>query len=205
MTVTHVGEVFPVRLSVPPEPVAELSVAQYHAMLRAGVLEQSAPIELLDGWLVKKMTKDPPHALAVGCAHDVIQRLLSARCHVRLESPITLARSEPEPDLAIVRGARRGFADRHPGPDDLAVVVEVSDASLERDRAWKKQIYAAAQIPAYWIVNLRERHLEVYSEPESAGDDSDYSRRTVYGAKDSVTLVMDEQELGAVRVAELLP
>lgn len=73
----------------------------------------------------------------------------------------TLANSEPEPDVAIVRGRLDDFSSRHPGPNDVSLVVEVADKTLVTDR-FKAQLYAGAGIPVYWIVNLSERAIEVF-------------------------------------------
>ena len=104
------------RFAVPPEPVLPLTVEQYHEMARAGILVDGDPIELLEGWLVRKMTKDPPHTLSVGCTYDCLAQLMGPDWHVRIEGPVTTGDSEPEPDVTVIRGRRRDFADRHPSP-----------------------------------------------------------------------------------------
>jgi len=193
------------RLAVPPEPVLPLTVEQYHEMARAGILLDSDPIELLEGWLVGKMTKDPPHTLSVGCTFDCLRQLVGPEWHVRTEGPVTTGDSEPEPDVSVVRGRRRDFAERHPGPNDVVLLVEVADASLERDRGWKKRIYAAARIPVYWIVNLIDRQVEVSTQPSGPGEQPAYTTGQVFSATDSVPVVLDGKEVGRIAVSELLP
>lgn len=190
---------------IPPEPVLPLTVEQYHEMLRAGILENGAPAELLEGWLVRRMTKDPPHTLSVGCTCDALARALGAGWHVRSEGPVTTDDSEPEPDVSVVRGRRRDYTGRHPGPDDVGLLVEVAAASLERDRGWKKRIYAAALIPAYWIVNLLDRQVEVFTNPSGPGSRPDYATSQVYRSGQQVPVLLDGQEAGRIAVDELLP
>lgn len=123
---------------VPAESVWRLSVDQYHEMVRAGIIAEDAPVELLDGLLVSKMTKSPMHAAATKLTQKALEQILPEGWHAAAQEPITLARSEPEPDVSVVRGDARQYLDHHPGPGDVALVVEVADASWQRDRTLKK-------------------------------------------------------------------
>ena len=193
------------RFAVPPEPVMPLTVEWYHEMNRTGILIDGAPIELLEGWLVTKMTKDPPHTLSVGCTFDSLGPLVGSNWHIRVEGPITTEDSEPEPDITVVRGHRRDYAERHPSPTDVGLLVEVADASLNRDRGWKKRIYAAAQIPVYWIVNLTDQQVEVFSQPGGPAEQPDYALRHVFTVGDTIPVSLDGDEAGSIAVADLLP
>ena len=190
--------------AVPSSPIWRLSVAQYHDMFRAGILTDDDPVELLEGWLVPKMMKNPPHAAVTELVRDTLHAVIPLGWHVRQQQPITLARSEPEPDLSVVRGRVRDFLDRHPGAEEVALVVEVADASLQQDRALKKRIYAQAGIAAYWIINLVDRQVEVYSQPSGPAAEPDYRRQEVFGASDLIPLSIGA-EIGRVAVKELLP
>jgi Uma2 family endonuclease len=174
-------------------------------MIGAGILTEDDPVELLNGWLVKTMPKNPPHSLATQLTRDALARLLTSDWHVRDQEPITLAMSEPEPDLAIVRGSPRAYRDYHPAPGDVAVLVEVADATLQRDRTTKLRLYAEARIPMYWIVNLPEHQIEVYSAPDDSEDQATYSQHQIYVPGDIVPVIVDEGRIGAIAVAELLP
>ena len=187
------------------EELYRLSVKQYHEMIPAGILEDGSPVELLEGLLVRKMTKKPPHCLSVGLTHDALFALLPAGWHLNVQGAITTRESEPEPDIAVVRGERRQFADHHPGPKDAALVVEVADASLRRDRTFKKRIYARARVPVYWIVNLVDRQIEVYSDPTGSAKKPEYRRREEYSDKAAVPVVLDGKEVGRVQVKDVLP
>ena len=190
---------------VPSEPIYRLSVAQYHAIARAGILDEDAPVELLEGWLVRKMTKNPAHCLALGLVQDALASLLPRGWHVKVQGSMTTADSEPEPDAAVVRGQRRDYKGRHPGAEDIALVVEVADTSLRRDRGSKKRIYARAGIPVYWIVNLIARLIEVYTDPAGAGKRAQYRQHRDYGPSEAIPLLLDNDEVGSLEVQALLP
>jgi Uma2 family endonuclease len=191
--------------AVPDEPIYRLSVEQYHAMARAGILDEDAPVELLEGWLVRKMTKYPPHSVVTTLVRQALERLLPEGWYVPSQEPITTRDSEPEPDLMIVRGEPREYLDHHPAPEDVALIIEVADTSLRRDRGTKKRIYARAAVRVYWIVNLIDRQIEVYTEPASTGKRPDYRQRLDYGPEGVIPVVLDEVEVGQLAVGELLP
>jgi Uma2 family endonuclease len=184
-------------------PLYRLTVEQYEAMRAAGILGEDDAVELIDGLLVTKMTKKPPHVVACELTFWAIHGILPPGWRPRWESPVrTPKRSEPEPDISVVRGEDpRANTQLHPGPDDVALLVEVAESSLGFDRRAKLRIYAAAGIPYYWIINLVDRQLEVYSEPHSAG----YRSRQVLGPEEQVALVIDGREVGRLNVADLLP
>jgi Uma2 family endonuclease len=192
------------RPDVPDVPIYRLTVEQYHAIARAGILDEDAPVELLEGWLVRKMTQNPPHVLVSGLIHDTLVGLVPAGWHVRASNPVTTPDSEPEPDLAVIRGSRRDYQDRHPSSQDAALVVEVADTSLRQDRSAKKRVYARAGIPIYWIVNLNARQIEVYTEPLSTAKTSVYRQRRDFGPEDVIPVVLDGTEIGQLAVRELL-
>ncbi len=189
----------------PTEPIWRLTVEQYHAMLRTGILTATDSVELLRGLLVPKMPKNPAHRAATRLLQCALEKLTPAGWYVDSQEPITTADSEPEPDAVIVRGDTRQYLDRHPGPQDLALVVEIADTTLERDRTTKKRLYAQARIAVYWIVNLNERQVEVYTVPSGTGDLADYAARQDYSAVDEAPLRIDGQEIGRVAVREILP
>jgi Uma2 family endonuclease len=182
-----------------------LSIQQYHAIADDGILAEDDPVELLGGWLIRKMTRKPAHPVAVDLHRDAFASRLSAGWYVRTQAPITLPDGEPEPDVVLVRGDRRDYAQRHPGPGDVTLVVEVADTSIARDRGIKKQLYAQAGIAIYWIVNLVERQIEVYTEPTGSIDQPDYRRRRDYGPVDTIPVVLDGVEVGSLRVQDVLP
>jgi Uma2 family endonuclease len=118
---------------------------------------------------------------------------------------VTLEDSEPEPDGAVARGAPRDYLDRHPGPADVVLAIEVADTTLQRDRGIKLRIYAGSGIPVYWIVNLAERRVAVYTQPDSRTADPTYGNVKTYEVSDTVPVVIDGAEAGSIAVARLLP
>ncbi len=186
------------------ESLWRLNVDQYHDMARKGILVDGAPIELLEGLLVKKMTISPPHRRATRRVRLALEGVAPSGCYVDAPSPITLQQSEPEPDVVVVRGADGDYADRHPGPQDLLLVVEVADSSLRRDQGFKKVIYAKAAIPVYWIVNLIDRRVETYSDPTGAVEEPDYRVHRDFGEADHVPVVIEGREVGKILVRDVL-
>lgn len=140
----------PPRAAFTSEPLFRLTVEQYHELIRSGKLAEDDPVELLEGLLVFRMPKNTPHTTATALARREVERLLPSGWHYRSQEPITLADGEPEPDGAVVRGRIEDYALSHPGPSDVALVIEVADSSLDRDRGLKLRSYARAGIGAYW-------------------------------------------------------
>jgi Uma2 family endonuclease len=184
-------------------PLYRLTIEQYEAMLDADILGEEDAVELIDGLLVSRMTKIPPHVVACELTFWAIHAILPPGWRPRWESPVRVPRrSEPEPDISMVRGADlRENKVQHPGPGDIALLVEVSDTTLAYDRRAKLGIYAAARVPYYWIINLVDRQVEVYSDPQPDG----YQTHQALGPDDLVSLVIDGQEVGHIAVSDLLP
>lgn len=190
---------------IPADALWRLSVDQYHRMIETGILTENDDAEFLEGCLVSKMPKNPRHRLATQLLREIIARMLVAGWFVDAQEPITTTDSEPEPDLVVVRGNRRDYSDRHPGPGDIAVIVEVSDSTLAHDRSIKKRLYARAGIPVYWIVNLIENRIEVYSQPTLSDEEPDYAQRDDFSAGDEMVFAVEGQTLGTFVVSEILP
>ncbi len=181
------------------------SVAEYHKLIQMGMLTENDDLELLDGYLVHKMSHDPSHDGTILCLEELIRPYLPAGWVLRGQSSITLSRSEPEPDLSVVRGTRRSFFIRHPMPQDFGIVIEVANSSLDTDQIDKQRIYARDGLPVYWIVNLPDRRVEVCTDPQPAADPPCYATRTDYAAGTSVPFVLDGATVGHIPVDEILP
>lgn len=182
-----------------------ISVAEYHEMIRAGILQSGDPVELLEGWLVEKMSKSPVHRIATQRVRRSLRNIISSLYLVDSQEPITLAESEPEPDIAILFGNEETFDSRHPNADEVRIVIEVADSSLGRDRGSKKRIYARAGIPVYWIVNLTDHWVEVYENPISNADEPDYRSHQTYGIDEQLPVRIDGANIGSILVHDLLP
>lgn len=188
-----------------PSQLWRISVERYHKMIEVGTLTENDRLELLEGLLVEKMTVNPPHSFTTGQLYDELTAVLPPGYFVRSQQPMTTADSEPEPDVMVVAGEKRRFVDRHPGPTDVLLLVEVSDATLQLDQTWKKRIYAQAGIPVYWIVNLPERQIEVYSEPSGPAAHPAYRHLVTFQEDDDIPVVIAGKETAVFSVRELLP
>ena len=191
--------------AIPNDLIWRLSIEQYHAIIQAGILTDDDSVELLEGWLVFKMPKNPPHRVTTRLVRTALENILPAGWYVDSQEPITLSNSEPEPDIVVVRGDTRQYLDRHPGAEDIALIIEVSDTTLQRDRTVKKLIYARAGISIYWIVNLVEEQVEVYSQPLVEVEQPDYSQRLDFGRSAVIPIIIQGIEIGAIAVDALLP
>jgi Uma2 family endonuclease len=181
------------------------SVEEYHQMIQIGILDENDNVELIEGYVVNKMSRNPPHDSAIRILSKYLERLLPPGWDFRVQSAITLSDSEPEPDLAVVRGDFRSYGTHHPHAADVGLVVEVSESSLAWDRTEKTRIYARAGIETYWIINLVDRQVEVYTGPTGTSASPGYARRDDVPVGGSVSLVLDGVVLAALAVSELLP
>jgi Uma2 family endonuclease len=186
-------------------PIRRFTVDEYHRLLAAGILPDGENTELLAGIIVPHMTRNAAHDGSVGATADAIRRRLPAGWTDHVQSALTTADSEPEPDVTIVRGGPRDWFTRHPGPQDTGLVVEVADTSLPGDRTLKAEVYAGAAIPIYWIVNLVDGRVEVYTNPTGPGPAPRYQQRDDYRPGDAVPLVLDGVEIARIPVGDLLP
>jgi Uma2 family endonuclease len=174
-------------------------------MVESGILTDDDPVELLEGWLVVKMPKNPPHRIATRKTRRALERVVSEDWYVDSQEPITTVTSEPEPDVSVVRGDTEQYRAAHPRPADVGLVAEVADKSLKRDRQLKRRIYADARLVVYWIVNLVQRQIEVYSKPKGKGKTATYARKQIYRENSSVPVVLDGEVVAHIPVADCLP
>jgi len=187
-----------------PFPVRRFTVEEYRRMGEVGLLTEDDRVELLEGWIVPKMNLNPPHSASVQLVDEAVRKRLPSSWCLRIQDAITTGDSEPEPDVAVVRGSIRDFVRRHPGPEDVGLLIEVADTSLARDR-YKCRLYGAAAVPVYWIVNLVDRRVEVYTQPMGSNAEPGFHQCDEYGPGAEVPLVLGEVEIGRIGVSELLP
>ncbi|RMG14748.1 MAG: Uma2 family endonuclease, partial [Cyanobacteria bacterium J055] len=170
--------------------VKKFSLEEYHRLAEIGFFQEDDRIELIRGEIVKMVAKGTAH---VFCCRNLIKELsllIEDRAILQCQDPITLPNnSEPEPDFTIARPREDRYLSHHPYPEDIILVIEISDSSLEYDRAVKLPLYAEAGIPHYWIVNLLELQLEAYSNPyQKVRGDFDYSQRQILLPNSSIAL-----------------
>jgi Uma2 family endonuclease len=187
-----------------PERLARLTVDQYEAMVESGVFTKRDRFTLIDGLLVAKVSKNPPHVLVAKNVCDELAKLIPSGWDFRIEAPVRLPPgSEPEPDVSMARGSKKDYANRHPGPADLAMVVEAAESSLSDDRQMAN-VYGPAGIPVYWIVNLKGRQVEVYTLSKRRGAGG-YGKPRIFKPGQSVPVVIDGAEVGRIAVSDILP
>jgi Uma2 family endonuclease len=183
----------------------KVTVDEYHRMIQNGVFDDGDPIELIEGYLVQKMPHNTPHASTVHKLSKRLMRLAPTGWEARSQLPITLADSEPEPDAVLAKGDEATFTSHHPLPVEIGLVVEVADSTRYSDRREKSRMYARAGIAEYWIVNLVDKCVEVYTNPDPAAEPPAYAARTDYHPGAAVPITLDGTAAGAIAVSELLP
>ncbi|MCS7292190.1 MAG: Uma2 family endonuclease [Gloeomargarita sp. SKYBB_i_bin120] len=152
-----------------------LTLTQYHEMIRQGKFTPGERVELIAGQLHPMPPKGTRHAVCCTQLLRLLIPLLPAGLLLRCQDPITLpGDNEPEPDIAIVK--HDVYLQRHPTPAEILLVIEIADTLLEYDRSIKAPLYAQAGIPTYWLVNLVDNQLEVFSQPIPSG----YQQKTIY-------------------------
>jgi Uma2 family endonuclease len=179
------------------------TVEQYHRMIDNGVLG-NARCELLEGVVVEKVTHNPRHDSALTRIQRRLSRLLPDDWILRVQCAISAGDSEPEPDLTVVRGPEERYDTHHPVGRDIGLIVEVADTSLDQDRFDKKRIHASIQVPAYWIANMVDEQIEVYTRPYAARSPT-YRQRHDFRRDSSVPVLLRGKEIARLPVRELLP
>lgn len=192
-------------LTPPTLPVRLFSVDEYQQMERTGLLTEADDVELLRGLIVPKMTRNPGHDTAIDKVAEALMALLPPGWRVRQQSAIVTGDSQPEPDMCVLRGPADRYAMRHPGREDIALLIEVAESSLARDRGEKAELYALAEIAPYWIVNLSERCVEVYDDPRGAASPPHYAQVRTFNVGEQVEFLLEGTVLGVIDVAAMLP
>jgi Uma2 family endonuclease len=184
---------------VPSEPT-RISAAQYAALFECGVLREDERVELLGGVIVAMPPPNPPHDSGTTRLNRALMRAVGERAVVRPQCSLLVGHwSVPQPDFAVVPGVPEDYDAAH--PRTALLVVEVSDTSLQQDRLSKSRIYAAGAIPEYWILNLRDRVLEVMRDPDPAR--GVYRDVRTLGAGDATDIAALPRT--RIAVAELIP
>lgn len=171
--------------------------AQYERMIEAGVLDEEDRVELIEGEIVAMSPQGSRHAAAIRLVHRALRAAYPDDYLVDVQLPLALGEaSEPEPDVAVVKGDPRDFIDTH--PDTAVLVVEVAESSAGFDRTRKQVLYAQHGIGEYWLVDLEAEHMEVYRHP--AG--TQYEEKTTLHRGDEI---MPPESSTSIAVHDLLP
>ncbi|MEO1428258.1 MAG: Uma2 family endonuclease [Cyanobacteria bacterium J06632_19] len=146
------------------------TVEEYHRMAEAGICNEDERVELLEGKIIYKDKIGTLHRSAVGRTDYLLKNLLENRAWVSIQDPIQLDDySEPEPDIAVVKIDSLDYADHHPTPNEIYLVIEVADTTFKKDCETKGKAYAAAGIIDYWVLDVINRQLHVFREPHENG------------------------------------
>ncbi len=169
----------PLSAASPTRP-KRFTVEDYHRLVELGFLREDDPIELIRGELIEMAARGTAHETCITRLIRILVPLVGDQAMLRCQSPIRIAfDGEPEPDFSIVQNREDDYATAHPTAEETLLVIEVADSSLDYDRTVKLSLYAEAKIPLYWLFNLPDRCLEVYSEPAMIGSEFGYLNRRI--------------------------
>jgi len=164
-------------------PLHRINVAQFHLMLAAGVLTENDRIELIDGEMRDMPPIGPTHN---GCTGALLMRFASTladRAFVTSQGPLALDhRSELYPDLLVLKPRDDLYQTGHPSAEDVLLLIEVSDSTLNYDRKTKLPKYARAGVPLYWIVDVQHKSIHEYQDPDRLARRYRQSRSVAEGA-----------------------
>ena len=187
-----------------PRP-KRFSIEEYHNLLEIGFLNEGDRIELIRGDLIEMAAKGTKHIFCCQELSGILHLLINRQAISRCQDPIILASgSEPEPDFAIVRLTPDRYRSRKPEAQDILLIIEVSDSSLDYDRTVKGSLYAEANIQIYWIFNVLDQQLEVYQNPiQNSRGEFEYGSKQVYMIHQTIDL--PAPLTGTIVLSEVLP
>jgi Uma2 family endonuclease len=162
---------------LPPTSIESLStnlkywtVQDYYRMSDLGILDSNERTELIAGQIVLMTAKGTAHVITLQLLANHIQAQLGTTALIRTQDPIRLDNfSEPEPDLAIVKGTILDYAEHHPVSEDIYLVIEVADSTLKQDCQVKDKLYARSNIAEYWVVDINNRQVHLFRDPTATG------------------------------------
>jgi Uma2 family endonuclease len=178
----------------------KFTLANYERLIDVGILRQSHRLELIRGDILEKPANSELHAVCVRKLTQLFGVRFAGRAVVSVQNPVRLTDSEPEPDVSLLAVREDYYATAHLEPRDVLLLVEVADASIDFDREVKREIYAENGVAEFWILNLVDRTLEVYRQPQPTGR---YADARVLSADERVELERLPGE--AFVVSELFP
>ncbi|KJH72192.1 Uma2 family endonuclease [Aliterella atlantica] len=148
----------------------QFTVWDYHQMVKAGILKEDERVELIAGEIIKMSPIGTLHAAQVKRLINLFAEILGASVIVAAQDPVQLSDySEPQPDIALLKRRTDFYATAHPQPQDVLLLVEVADTTIDYDRSVKMPLYAASNISEAWIVDINGQNIEVYRQPASDG------------------------------------
>ena len=177
------------------------TVDEYHRMIAAGILGKGNAgysrtehqeyrrverVELIDGYIFEMVPQEPPHASTTSSFGNEFVMLFAKKAWVRQQLPLTITpSSEPEPDISVVKIDQNRYRDRHPTPEDVYLLIEVADSTLRFDRDRKAKLYAQANIPEYWVIDVKKRQVLVMRDPNGG----EYQSQSILDISDTISPV----------------
>lgn len=162
----------------PPLMRKKFRTDEVYQMMKIGILPEESGWELIDGEIIHRMSIGSKHASVVRRLEKFLERNFGDFMMISSQNPIHIdEHNEPEPDIALLKPRDDFYAERHPEPQDVLLVAEVSDSTLEYDRETKKALYAEAGIKEFWLINLKQNTIETYTDPANG----EYYQMRIFG------------------------
>jgi Uma2 family endonuclease len=162
------------------------TVEEYYRMVETGILAPDERVELIEGEVISMASKKPPHVLVSELSSEYLRELLADAAYIRRQDPVHLNDlSEPEPDIAVVFPPLRRYFDHHPSPEEIFLIVEVADATLQFDLKRKAAAYAKSEIQDYWVVDVNKNQVYIFREPVAGT----YTKMEVMSDRDTIRLL----------------
>ncbi|AMV38432.1 Uma2 family endonuclease [Planctomyces sp. SH-PL62] len=178
---------------------------QVWRMIAAGIIPDDVDVELLRG-RIYRITKHEPHNYAVARTTKLLRAMLPPGFHAREEKSMRHGRSSiPEPDVAVVPGSEDDFRPEPPATSEAALIVEICASSRTADYRDKTSLYASADVPIYWVLDVDGRKLDVFSEPKGSGRDAGYARHASFAESEPAPVVLAGREVGRIAAKDMLP
>ena len=176
------------------------TVEEYYALAEAGILSPDERVELLAGEIIEMAPIGSKHAYCVTRFSEEFFTQLGRYIMVRVQNPVRLTDgNEPEPDIVIAYRKDDGYVSAHPGPEDIALLIEVADSTIGFDRRHKLPMYAMHGIPEVWLGDINARSIEIHDEPMAGG----YARVRLYGPDETLSPAAFPEAL--IAVADVVP
>jgi Uma2 family endonuclease len=187
---------------LPLDRLYRFSVDEYRQMGAKGILNDDDRVELIEGIVVTMSPKSIAHRFAVDALLAILPGMLGQEWYPSGQNPLQLSTSEPEPDVAILRGTYRDYRNRHPEAKDAGLVIEVAESSLHYDRRTKGFLYSKHEVPEYWIVNLLDECVEI--NRAKPGMPQHFLPAQTFAIGSEAPLVIAGRQYGSIRVADLI-
>ncbi len=163
-----------------------INVEEYYKMSEVGILGPKDHVELIHGEIIEMSPIGSRHASAVNQLAKLIIKLFDEEVIVSIQAPVHVdAENEPEPDISILNYREDHYSGSHPKPEDILILIEVADSSYAYDVEVKAPLYASANVPEFWMINLEKKQLEVYQSPR----DNDYMKKEIFKPADTVSIL----------------